>query len=268
MSDKVFWFSLLLVAGFVALGLYDPAQMDAFSNIAYHWIIANCGWLYMMAVLGFLVFVIVLAFSRYGNIKLGEDDEKPDYSYLSWFAMLFAAGLGIGLLFFGVAEPLHHFSQPPEQISPASGESAAFAMQYCFFHWGIHGWAVYAVMALAIAYFSFRRRMPPSISSCFYPLLASASTLARPFDRYFRREPLCSEATSLGFGAMQINSGLHHPTVSLLILPPSDHHRRGDGAIPTSSIPVLIRNPDPEQIQLAGRPGITVQLFLAPPPTS
>ena len=154
MSDKVFWFSLLLVAGFVA-----PEGMTrrrwTLSNIAVTGSLPTADSC-MMAVLGFLVFVIVLAFSRYGNIKLGKTT-KTDYSYWSWFA-IFAAGLG-SVSSFWRDEPLHHFSQPPEQISPLRGVSR-LCDAVLLFHWD-HGWAVYALW-LWDRYFSFRRRMPPS----------------------------------------------------------------------------------------------------------
>src|SRR5690606_16353686 len=123
-----------------------------------------------LAVALFLIFVVVLALSDYGRIKLGPDHSEPDYSYLSWFAMLFSAGMGIGLMFFGVAEPVMHTMNPPVGDA-ATVEAAREAMRMTFVHWGVHAWAIYAVVALSLAYFAFRHKLPLTIRSAFYPLI-------------------------------------------------------------------------------------------------
>src|SRR5690606_26543114 len=131
----------------------------------------NFGWFYLMATLGFLVFALFLALSRHGSVVLGQDDDEPEYGNRSWFAMLFSAGMGIGLVFWGVAEPISHYRSPPPGVPGDTAEAARIAMRYSFFHWGLHAWAIYSIIALAIAYFSFRKGLPTLISSTFYPLL-------------------------------------------------------------------------------------------------
>ena len=170
-GSTVFVTSLVLVLSFVGLGIVVPEQLDKVSAALHGAIIEHFGWAYLLAAFGFVVFCIYLAFSKYGRIKLGRDNEKPQYSYFSWFSMLFAAGMGIGLIFWGVSEPLSHFANPPAYIEGGSGTAARFAMLRSFFHWGIQPWAIYIVMSLSIAYFSFRRGMAPLISNTFYPLL-------------------------------------------------------------------------------------------------
>ncbi|RQD65563.1 MAG: BCCT family transporter [Desulfonatronovibrio sp. MSAO_Bac4] len=211
-KEKVFIISLIIVAVFVSAGVIDPEFLDSFSSFIHGAIIAHFGWAYMLSGFFFLAFCLVLAFSKFGSIKLGKDHEKPEYTYFGWFSMLFAAGMGIGLIFWGVAEPVSHFMEPPEYIDPETGQAATFAMRYSFFHWGLHPWAIYIVMSLSIAYFSFRRGMPPLISSCFYPVLGNR--IYGPWGYFIDILAVFATifgiATSLGLGAMQINSGLEH----------------------------------------------------------
>lgn len=211
-KDTVFRVSLVLVLGFVALGVYSPQLLSEISGFIHQKIIDLFGWFYLLAGLIFLIFCLVLAFSRYGDIKLGKDYERPQYTYFGWFSMLFAAGMGIGLIFWGVAEPVSHYINPPSQIAPTSGGSASFAMRYSFFHWGLHPWAIYIIMSLSIAYFSFRRGMSPLISSCFYPVLGERIYRApgHLIDILAVFATIFGVVTSLGLGALQINSGLAH----------------------------------------------------------
>ena len=169
--DAVFLLSSGVILFFILIGIVRPDLLDAASSAVHAAILNHFSWLYLISVFFFLVFALGLAFSRYGRIKLGGDAERPQYGFFGWVAMLFAAGMGIGLLFWGVSEPLVHYLQPPPFLDPASPDSAAFAMRYSFFHWGVHPWAIYAIISLSIAYFSFRRGMPALISSCFYPIL-------------------------------------------------------------------------------------------------
>ncbi len=210
--NPVFIISIVIVTLFVAAGVIDPERLYRFSGILHGAIIAHFGWAYMLAGFFFLTFCVVLALSGYGNIKLGKDHEKAQYSYFGWFSMLFAAGMGIGLIFWGVAEPMSHLIGPPDHIDPETGQAATFAMRYSFFHWGLHPWAIYVVMALSIAYFSFRRNMPVLISSCFYPILGERIYGAWGYliDILAVFATIFGIATSLGLGAMQINSGLEH----------------------------------------------------------
>lgn len=162
-----------------------------------------------MAVAGFLVFVVSLGFSRFGRVRLGPDHSEPDYSNLSWFAMLFSAGMGIGLMFFGVAEPIMHYTSPPVG-EPETVEAARQAMRITFFHWGVHAWAIYAVVALSLAYFAFRYKLPLTIRSAFYPLIGDRiyGPIGHAVDTFAVLGTIFGVATSLGFGVIQINSGL------------------------------------------------------------
>lgn len=169
------------------------------------------GWFYVLAVVAFLVFVLWLMLSRFGHVRLGHDDESPEYGFFTWFAMLFSAGMGIGLIFYSVAEPISHFADPP-RAEPQSLQAANDAMVITFFHWGLHAWAVYVVVGVSLAYFAFRHGLPLTIRSTLYPILGqrvhgplgSAVDLLAVFGTVF------GLATSLGLGAMQFNAGLAH----------------------------------------------------------
>ncbi len=206
----VFGISLLIVLSLVGLGVVDPAMLDEYSSLVHEYIIETYGWGYLISTLIFLIFNIWLAMSKYGTIRLGNDNEKPQYSYFGWFSMLFAAGMGIGMIFWGVAEPMSHYLNPPEYLASQSDAAAKFAMRYSFFHWGVHPWAVYITMSLAIAYFSFRRGMPPLISSCLYPLLGEKiyGVAGYCIDILAVFATVFGIVTSLGLGAMQITTGL------------------------------------------------------------
>ncbi|MDF1764233.1 MAG: BCCT family transporter, partial [Oleibacter sp.] len=158
--------SLLLIIG----TLSNPELAgDVFAH-ALAWLTDTFGWFYLVATAIFLVFIICVAFSRWGNIRLGPDHCEPQYSFPAWFAMLFSAGYGIALLFFGVAEPVLHFSSPPTGAAETAG-AARQAMQIAYFHWGLHIWAIYGLMGLVLAYFAFRHGLPLSVRSALYPLI-------------------------------------------------------------------------------------------------
>lgn len=200
--------SLILVV--VAWGIFAPMSLAAIFERLLAFITINFGWLYLWTVLGLVIVAGGLAFSRYGNLKLGTEDEEPEFSLHSWFAMLFAAGMGIGLVFWGVAEPISHFVTPPPGIAPRTPEAANAAMRYSFFHWGFHPWAVYSVVALAIAFFSFRRGKPALVSAAteelpwkWAPRLSVGVNVLAIIATAF------GVAASLGIGALQINSGLN-----------------------------------------------------------
>jgi glycine betaine transporter len=207
----VFIISLVLVMFFVLLGITVPEQLDRVSSFLHSSIIEHFGWAYLLATFGFVIFSVFLAVSKFGRVKLGKDNEKPRYSYFAWFSMLFAAGMGIGLIFWGVAEPLSHFANPPAYLEGQTGSAAGFAMVHCFFHWGIHPWAIYIVMSLSIAYFTFRRGMAPLISNTFYPLLGDRvfGAIGRFIDILAVFATVFGIVTSLGLGALQINGGLN-----------------------------------------------------------
>lgn len=209
-NNIVFLTALLIVLVFTVPGIFRPDDLFAVATIIHEQILESFGWSYLVAAFLFLIFNLYLAFSKYGQIKLGKQHEKPQFSYFGWFSMLFAAGMGIGLIFWGVAEPMSHYLNPPEHIETESGEAAQFAMQYSFFHWGIQPWAIYITMSLCIAYFCFRRGMPPLISSCFYPLIGNRiyGVAGYVIDILAVFATIFGIVTSLGLGAMQITSGL------------------------------------------------------------
>jgi choline/glycine/proline betaine transport protein len=208
-NKPVFFGSALLILAFVLFGAMTPnVAGDVFGEIQ-SWIVSRFGWFYLLAVAIFLIFSIGLAVSSYGSIKLGPDHSEPDYSYKSWFAMLFSAGMGIGLLFFGVAEPIMHFTSPPVGDA-GTVQAAREAMSITFFHWGLHAWAIYAVVGLALAYFGFRHDLPLTIRSALYPLIGEKihGPIGHIVDIFAVLGTMFGIATSLGLGVMQVNAGL------------------------------------------------------------
>ena len=147
-------FSITIVALFAAWGVIAPDALGATAKSARAFTTRYAGWWYLWVVAAAVGFALFLAFSRYGNLVLGDEDEEPTYSRGAWFSMLFSAGMGIGLVFWGAAEPISHFASPPPGVAPLTPEAANAAMLYAFFHWGLHPWALYSVVALAIAFSS------------------------------------------------------------------------------------------------------------------
>ncbi len=208
----VFWISVAAAAAFVVPGvLVTDAFNDALGSVVER-IIDGLGWMYLLVTTGFLVFVVWLALSRYGSIRLGADDERPEFGRFSWFAMLFQAGMGIGLLFWGVSEPVLHAAQPPFGLERAgTPESAALGIQYSFFHWGLHPWAIYAVVGLAVGYFSYRRGANSlRISGVLRPVLGDRvdGAVGQSIDVLAILATLFGIAVSLGLGTLQIEAGL------------------------------------------------------------
>ncbi|GAA0739857.1 glycine betaine uptake BCCT transporter [Clostridium oceanicum] len=211
-DNKVFIGSLIVVFTIVFWGLIAPTNFSNVSNAVYRFLTDKFGWLYLMAMFFFVVFALILAFSKYGKIKLGPDDSKPEYKTSSWFGMLFGAGMGIGLVFWGVAEPLSHFTSPPNGLEAGSVEAANFAMKTSFTHWGFHPWASYSIIGLALAYFQFRKKRAGLISSIFIPLIGeerAKGTLGKVIDGIAVFATVSGVATSLGLGTLQINSGFN-----------------------------------------------------------
>ena len=207
----VFYPSAGLILVLVALSFIAPKETEALFRAAQNWVAADAGWFTVISVAGFLVFVVGVAISNFGKLKLGPDHSTPDYNYVTWLSMLFAAGMGIGLMFFGVAEPVMHYAAPPEG-APATMNAAQQAMRITFFHWGIHAWAVYAVVALSLAYFAYRHDLPLRIRSCLYPLIGERihGPLGHAVDTFAVLGTIFGLATSLGLGVIQINSGLNY----------------------------------------------------------
>ena len=201
--------TLFFVVLLVAMILIAPEQTQTLLNAAKSGIFANFSWFYVLAFSVFLGFLVILSVSSLGNIKLGNDEEEPEFGFLSWLAMLFAAGMGVGLMFFGVAEPLTHYLS---DITTGSAEhKQQEALLHTLFHWGIHAWAVYGTIALALAYFGFRYKLPLALRSCFYPLLKERinGKLGDLIDIMALLATLFGVITTLGFGASQLGAGLH-----------------------------------------------------------
>jgi glycine betaine transporter len=209
----VFAISLALTVCFATTGLVWPQELATVAAAALAFTTKNFGWFYLLAANAFLAFCIFLFFSRYAHIRLGKDNERPEYSYVSWLAMLFSAGMGIGLVFWGVAEPMFHFDQPPlDQAASRSPDAARLALRYSIFHWGLHPWAIYAVIALAIAYAQFRKGESALISATFRPLLGKHvdGWAGQTIDSFATLATVFGVATSLGLGTLQISGGLNH----------------------------------------------------------
>jgi choline/glycine/proline betaine transport protein len=207
----VFYPSAIIILLFIILTLGIGEPMEEVFNTVQNGMADYAGWFFVLAVNIFVAVGLYMAFSRFGDIRLGGRDAKPEFSTFAWFAMLFSAGMGIGLLFFSVAEPIIHYTNPP--IEPANqAEAARNAMKYTLLHWGLHAWGIYALVGLALAFFTFNKKLPLTIRSVFFPLLG---------DRIYGRfgdiidvvavvATLFGLATSLGFGVQQISAGLHH----------------------------------------------------------
>ena len=211
-DPAVFWGSAVLIAGFVGWGLVAPERLGSVMSTALTWVIGNFGWAFILIATGVLVLCIVLAVSRWGRIRLGPDDSRPEFGTFSWVSMMFAAGLGAGLLFYGIAEPVSHWTAPPHGLAePRSDEAALTALRYTYFHWGFNGWAMYAVMGGAMAYFGFRKNQPILVSATFLPVLgpnASTRPVGRLIDALAIVATLFGTATALGLNGLQLNSGL------------------------------------------------------------
>jgi glycine betaine transporter len=211
-DPTVFWVAAGISAVFVAWGILFTDNLAAvFDAVLWSFLVPNFGWVFILSSFGFLAFSLYLAFGRYGKVRLGGQDEQPEFRTVSWIAMMFSAGMGIGLMFFGVAEPLSHMSSPPAGTAePGTRDAAQVAMEYSYFHWAFHPWAIYAIMGLALAYFVFRKGMPNLISTAFYPLLGDRvyGPIGKTIDILAIFATLFGSATSLGLGALQINQGL------------------------------------------------------------
>lgn len=208
-NKPVFITSGILIVGFIIFGAFFTEAAGALFSFLQGFITTNFGWLFIVLMNVALVFCLYLAASRYGDIRLGKQTEEPQYPLFSWIAMLFSAGIGIGLVYWGTAEPLYHFANSPIAVDQ-SVEAAKQAINLSFLHWGLHAWAIYTIVALSLAYFHFRRGLPLSIRSTLYPILGQ-----RIYGRWGHTVDILAVfgtmfgvVTSLGLGVMQINSGL------------------------------------------------------------
>ncbi|MEU5851600.1 BCCT family transporter [Saccharopolyspora shandongensis] len=208
----VFGVTAAIMFAVVLWGAVGTDSLSTASKAALNWLLTNTGWGFVLAATAFVIFALYLAFSKFGRIPLGKDGEQPEFRTISWIAMMFSAGMGIGLMFFGVSEPLGHFVTPPPGTSPAESEEAIkTAMATSLFHWTLHPWAIYAVAGLAIAYSTFRRGRRQTISAVFLPLIGkrnSEGPLGKVIDILALFATLFGSAASLGIGTLQIRSGL------------------------------------------------------------
>ena len=210
-NPPVFFGSALLIALLVVFASVLPEQAKAFFGVVQTWIMDNASWFYVLAVAIILIATVFLAVSRYGDLKLGPDHSQPEYKNTTWFAMLFSAGMGIGLMFFGVAEPVMHFIAPPVG-DPQTVEAAKEALKLTFFHWGLHAWGIYAIVALILAFFCYRHNLPLTLRSALYPLIGDRiyGPIGHAVDIFAILGTVFGVATSLGYGVLQINTGFNY----------------------------------------------------------
>ncbi len=207
----VFGVTAALALAFLVWGFVDTDSLGSASTSALDWTVTSMGWLFVLTASAFVVFVIWLAMGRFGDITLGNDGERPEFSTVSWIAMMFSAGMGIGLMFYGVSEPLTHFVTPPPGTGGQESEAVQTAMATTLFHWTLHPWAIYAVVGIAIAYGVFRKGRPQLISSAFTSLIGrrrAEGPAGRVIDILAIFATLFGSAASLGLGTLQIGSGL------------------------------------------------------------
>ncbi|MCT8467156.1 BCCT family transporter [Chromohalobacter canadensis] len=209
----VFIVSALIVAVLVAIGAAFPEGFGEAASTALSAVSHYFGWFYLFSVFGFVVFLLTLAFSKYGKIRLGPQDSSPSYSFFSWISMLLAAGFGVGLVFYGMAEPMTHFLEPPYgDMEGGTEEAARYAIQYSFFNWGIHQWAAFSVVGLIIAYYQFRKGQAGLVSNVLSTMTAKRPKLRKvgpALDVFAVVATVMGVATSIGLAVLQINGGLH-----------------------------------------------------------
>ncbi|WP_297522403.1 BCCT family transporter [uncultured Clostridium sp.] len=210
----VFYISIIFIGIFVLWGLISSNTLSYLATSALHFTTSKFGWLFLIITFTILIFIIWLAMSKYGKLKLGKDTDKPKFNNITWFSMLFSAGMGIGIIFWGVAEPLDHYVFPPLGIEPMTTQAANTGMMYCFFHWGLHAWAIYSFVGLVIAYFKFRKGKKLLVSETITPLFKENFPLKKIIvlivDILTIIATAFGVATSLGLGALQINGGLNN----------------------------------------------------------
>lgn len=209
LAKGIFLPSIIFISLVSAVAVLFPDAADDALNTVKSFIFVNLNWVYIWAVTLFVVFLVYLLFSKYGNIRLGDNDSLPEHSFFSWVAMLFSAGMGIGLMYFGVAEPMQHYTSEVFGLDHYVNK-AKNAQLYTFFHWGIHAWAIYGLVGLSLSYFAYRIKLPLSLRSCFYPILKNKTDggWGNLIDVFALCSTFFGIATTLGFGVVQINSGL------------------------------------------------------------
>jgi choline/glycine/proline betaine transport protein len=210
-NGPVFFTSAIIITIIIALTLFFRDGAEQIFTATQDYVANKAGWFFILSVNVFLIFMIYLAFSKFGYLRIGGQNAKPEFKTISWFAMLFSAGMGIGLLFWSISEPVYHFLSPP-MAEGGTAEGAKEAMKYTFLHWGFHAWAVYALVGLSLAYFTYSRGLPLTIRSIFYPYLGDRiyGKIGDAIDIFAVIATLFGLATSLGMGVQQIAAGLNH----------------------------------------------------------
>lgn len=210
---SVFYVSLAFALVFIAWGLGFRSSLSAVSAAALTFVVHTFGWAYLVIVFAVLVFVAWLAVTRVGRIRLGPDDQRPEFGWFSWLGMLFSAGVGMSFLSWGTAEPLIHVAEPPHGAAAGGArEAAATGLRWSFLFWGLHAWAIYGAVAVAVGYSSHRKRRPVLISAALHPLLGDRvyGPIGKVVDVLTVMAILFGIATSLGLGTLNLNGGLHH----------------------------------------------------------
>lgn len=211
-KNSVFIVSIIFTSLIIGFGLIAPDLFKQISENLYNFVVVNFNWVYLLVMFIIVIFALFLIFSKYGNIRLGKDDDRPEFNNLSWFSMLFGAGMGIGLVFFSAVEPMQHFINPINS-QPGSIEAINFSMQQSFMHWGITPWAAYSIMGLALAYFQFRKGAPGLVSSIFLPIIGEDGVkgpIGKLIDILAVFTTATGIAASLGMGTMQIAGGFEY----------------------------------------------------------
>ncbi|ARK32248.1 BCCT family transporter [Halalkalibacter krulwichiae] len=209
-KKTVFYTSLAISLGLISLGVFMPNKLQSFSDSSLHFIYDNLGWFILVSVFIFFAFCMFIGLSKFGHIRLGDDSDRPEFKTATWISMLFSASIGISLVFWGVAEPVSYYIDPPFG-TPSSEESAKLAMQFVYLHWGVSAWACYALVGVSLAFFQFRKKLPASLSSVFYPLVGDKirGPFGKAIDVIVILSIVIGIATSLGFGTLQVNSGIN-----------------------------------------------------------
>ncbi|MFC0473552.1 BCCT family transporter [Halalkalibacter kiskunsagensis] len=211
-TGSVLIISAIIVGLFVLWGALSPGTLDAAAGQGLGWMLENFGWFYMLSTAFFVLFVIVLAISPLGSIRLGKPDERPDYSWYSWIGMLFAAGIGVGFVFWGVAEPVLYYFDTPMGFTPETPDAAVAGLRYAVFHWALHPWAIFSIVGLTLAYVQFRKDRPALISSAFYPIIGERVNgwAGKSIDILAVIATCTGVATTFGLSALQITGGLSY----------------------------------------------------------
>lgn len=210
----VYLISTIVVALFVLWGVISPHSLQNMAQNALGWLITNFGWFYMLITAFFVVFVIVLAISPFGKIRLGKPEDRPEFSWISWIGMLFAAGIGVGFVFWGVAEPVLYYLDTPVGYEPGTTAAAQAGLRYGAYHWSLHPWAIFSIVGLTLAYVQFKKGRPALISSAFYPLLGKKTNgwIGQSIDVLAVLATCTGVATTFGLSAMQITGGISNLT--------------------------------------------------------